>query len=106
MRMEVSTYTINLPNCSSRYAYIMLFGTETTTKAKYRARLDFSALVENNTYNLQQNGDFIQVPMNIALLQSTIDVLRNEKPIFFNWATTTKIAILSTSEEPTGDAEV
>jgi len=105
MRIEVKNYDLNLPNTSSRYAYIMLFGTETSTSRNYRVRLDFSALAETNNYNLQQNGDFVQVSMNITLLEATIDVLRNEKPVFFNWSTTTKVAILSTNEEPVGEGE-
>jgi len=106
MRIEVKNYNVNLTNTSSRYAYIMLFGSETPTSQKYRVRLDFSALAETNNYNLQQNGDSVQVPMNIALLESAIDVLRNEKPVFFNWSTATKIAILSTNEEPVGEGEI
>jgi hypothetical protein len=44
--------------------------------------------------------------MNFALLPSVTDLLRNEKPMFFNWYPTTKIATLSTSDEPVGEAEV
>jgi hypothetical protein len=84
----------------------MLFGAEVSTKANYRIRLDFSQLNENNTYALQQNGDFVQVPMNFKLLGSVIDLLRNEKPVFFNWFTQTKIGILSTSYEAVGEGEV
>jgi len=106
MRIEVKNYNLDLTNCSSRYAYIMLFGSETTTSKKYRIRLDFSALAETNTYNLQENGDFVQVPMNIALLEPVIDVLRNEKPVFFNWFAGTKVAILATGDEPVGEGEI
>jgi len=85
----------------------MLFGSsETTRSPEYRVRLDFSVLAENSTYNLQQNGDFVQVPMNITLLEPVIDLLRNEKPVFFNWSTISKIAILSTNKEPVGDGEL
>jgi hypothetical protein len=106
MRIEVKNYTLQMCNCSSPYSYIMLFGAEVSSKANYRVRLDFSSLTENNTYSLQQNGDFIQVPMNFKLLTSVTDLLRNEKPVFFNWSTQTKIGILSTSDEPVGEGEI
>jgi hypothetical protein len=103
MKIEVKTYTINLLNCTSPNSYIMMFGAEVTTKANYRIRMDFSALTENNTYSLQQIDDLVMVPMNFKLFASTVDLLRNEKPVYFNWSTQTKIGILGTSDEPIGE---
>ena len=104
MRIEIDNYSVNILNDPSGDSFIMLSGSDSPQGAMYRVRLNFTASTDN--LNLQQNGDFVEVLMNIDLLQPAIDVLRNEKPLFFSWSTISKIAILSTSKEPVGDAEV
>jgi hypothetical protein len=44
--------------------------------------------------------------MNFAVLEPTIDILRNERPVFFDWSTTSKRGLLSTGDEPVGDGEL
>jgi hypothetical protein len=40
-----------------------------------------------------------------AQFSDCVDLLRNEKPIFFQWNEATKGAFLATSPEPVGEAE-
>jgi hypothetical protein len=102
MKIQVSTYDVHILNCTSPNPYIMLFGTETTTKDSYRVRMDFTNMTENNTYALTVSADLGMVPMNFKLFASVVDMLRNELPIFFTWSTQTKIGILSTATEAVG----
>jgi len=102
----IKSYSVQITNCKSPYAYIMLFDASTGSAATFRARLDFSQLDETNSYQLTQTGNFIQVPMNFKAFASTVDLLRNEQPLTFNWYTSTKVCIIATGDEPVGEGEV
>ena len=106
MRIEIKNYSVDVPNDPSRDPYIMLLGPDASAGTEYRVRLNFAAPTEENTFSLEQNGDFVNVSMTRDRLQLVIDILRNEKPVFFNWSITSKIAILSTDKEPVGEGEV
>ena len=41
-----------------------------------------------------------------AQLGDSVDLLRNEKPVFFQWNEATKGAFLATGQEPVGENEV
>ncbi|MBN1945963.1 MAG: hypothetical protein JW797_09825 [Bradymonadales bacterium] len=103
---EVRSYSVNISNCSSPYAYIILFNGDTEQISHLRARLDFSFMEETNRYNYHEHGDTIQVPMHFRLFQSVVDILRNERPVYFNWMATTQTCLLSTREEPVGEGEM
>lgn len=97
---NIKTYTVQITNCATPYAYIMLFD-----GANYRARLNFSQLQETNNYSMSQNGNFIEVSMNYKTFPSVVDLLRNEKPLSFYWFPATKVCTISSSEEPVGEGE-
>jgi len=102
----IKTYTVQITNCASPYAYIMLFDSEIGAKSKYRVRLNFTMMQEINSYTMTQNGTFIDVTMNFKTFASVVDLLRNEKPLSFYWIPTTKVCTISSSEEPVGEGEV
>lgn len=103
---NVKAYSVKITNSADPFTYIMLFDDEHASKSRYRARLNFSQLQETATYSMTVNGTFIQVSMNYKTFASTVDLLRNEKPISFNWFPASKVCILATSEEPVGEGEV
>ena len=41
---NIKTYTVNITNCATPYAYIMVFDANQASRATYRARLNFSQL--------------------------------------------------------------
>ena len=98
---SIKTYSVKITNCAKPYAYIMLFD----QGERYRARLNFYPMEESNNYTLTQTNDFIQVELNYKTFNSIVDILRNEKPMTFNWFMTTKVCIIATGEEPVGEEE-
>ncbi len=48
---------------------------------------------------------FLKTAMNISRLDSVVDLLRNEKPIFLEWQKHLHHVYLSTSQEPVGEGE-
>jgi len=97
----VKTYRVVLTNCAAPYAYIMMPSDTSST----RARLNFYPMPSANSYSLTQNGDFVDAKLPYSAFASFVDVLRNEKPVTFNWSTTTGVCTLSTGNEPVGEEE-
>jgi len=98
---NIRNYSVKLTNCARPYAWIILFDKAN----KYRARLNFYPMQESNTYKLTQTDDFIEVELSYKTFNSIVDILRNERPITFNWFTTTQVCIIATGEEPVGEDE-
>lgn len=97
----IKTYSVNITNCARPYAWIMLFD----QGGQFRARLNFYPMQESNTYTLIQTGDFIQAELHFKTFKSTVDLLRNEGPLTFNWHTSTNVCIIATGDEPIGEEE-
>ena len=55
--------------------------------------------------NDRQSGEEITMHLRSERLKNVIDILRNESPIYFVFVDAFRIARLSTSEEPVGEAE-
>ena len=102
VQFTVKEYGVKFTNFKLPYAYIMLFDEE----ENWRVRLDFCPLAEvNTTTDVTINGDFIQLYMNIKLLDSVVDLLRNEKPLYVSTTSDGNTFILSASREPVGEEE-
>lgn len=72
---------------------------------KYRGYIDFSETIPaGNGYILHPNG-IINAFMPLSKLHLTLDLLRNEKPVYFSVNPDYKWAALKTGLEPTGDEE-
>jgi hypothetical protein len=99
----VIKYVVNIPNGSHAAPWIMLYGPEGGDKGQYFVRIDFM----NNPVDLTltQNGYALGTIMDYKHFAAVIDLLRNEKPVIFNWYPS-KICVLSTSYEPVGEGEV
>jgi hypothetical protein len=102
---NVKSYRVNITNCATPYCFIMLFNSENVMDATYSARLDFSQLQELNDYSFTQDGNSVKVAMNVKLFDSVVDILRNEKPIWFTWYTSSGVCFISTQEEAVGEGE-
>jgi hypothetical protein len=59
----------------------------------------------NETTNVSISGDFIELYMNIKLLDDTIGILRNEKPVTATVNSDYDIFILGTGKESVGEEE-
>lgn len=97
---EIKKYTVTMTNMGE-YGWIMLYDSDNINAATYRARLDF---VSSGAGTVQQSGNFISVKIHINSLERIIDVLRNEKPVYFSWYPSW--ASVYTGPEPVGEAEV
>lgn len=51
------------------------------------------------------NEPFLKTSMCIERLSSVVDLLRNEKPIYFSWQSHFHHAYISTTQEPVGEGE-
>ena len=56
-------------------------------------------------FTLYPSGKIIAF-MPLAKLQPTLDILRNEKPVYFAFNESYNWAFLKTGEEPTGEEEI
>lgn len=102
MQFTVKEYSVALTNFKLPYAYVMLFD----AGGKWRARLNFVPQPEvNETTNVSISGDFIELYMNIKLLDDVVDLLRNEKPVTATANSDYDIFILGTGKEPVGEEE-
>ena len=99
-RFEVRSYTVNTTSIGE-YAFVMLYDNPAGNASTHRARLNFKT---SGFGDVSVSGNMITVGMHINLLDNTIDLLRNEKPIYFNWYSAW--AGISTGNEPVGEEEV
>jgi hypothetical protein len=97
---EIKKYTVTITNIGE-YGWVMLYDKDHINAATYRARLDF---VSSGVGTVEQSGNFISVRIHVNFLESVIDVLRNEKPVYFNWWPSW--AGVYTGPEPVGEAEL
>ncbi len=104
MRIVVYNYTLNLYNDAEPFAHIVLYGSEENKNNHYIVRLEFSHLKDSKA-DLEQNNNFVRTSMPIELYSNVVDLLRNEKPVYYNWFTETRTGVLSTGEEPVGEGE-
>lgn len=104
-KYEVNSVAHNTEGYPGVYGYIRLYweGKQRATLWFYRdgvspiaANASFSSGGSTNYY-----GRFGQ-----AQFRDCVDLLRNEKPAFFQWNDTTKGAFLSTGQEPVGETEL
>jgi hypothetical protein len=102
VQFAVKEYSIKLTNFKLPYAYVMLFD----AASKWRVRLNFVPQPEvNELTNVSISGDFIELYMNIKLLDDVVDLLRNEKPVTATANSDYDIFILATGKEPVGEEE-
>lgn len=66
-----------------------------------------SVFLEQDNLPIPQEGlnRVVNVAYPFSWLQPTIDMLRNEKPIYFTWDDSSQTARLSTDQEPVGEEE-
>ena len=103
VEFPVKTYDVTLTNSKLPYAWIMLFDAD----GKWRARLNFSPQpVQSDYTDVVISDGFIEVAMNIKVLDDAIDLLRNEKPVTAYANSDYDIFMLSTGEEPVGEGEI
>ena len=97
---EIIKYRVVMTN-NGEYGWIMLFNSDSISAATHVARLNF---VSYDVGTIQQSGNFITVAMHINSFERTIDMLRNEKPVYFGWFSSW--AGVYTGSEPVGEAEL
>jgi len=102
---EVQYYKANLvshnaPGLTGVYAYVHL-----NWDNKSRATLWFHSDPTTLTNSVSGSGDDIRYYARFTAAQfaDSIDLLRNEKPVYFVWNDTSKGATLSTAYEPIGE---
>lgn len=102
VEFEVKEYSVQLTNFKLPYAYVMLYD----ASGNWRTRLNFVPLPEvNDVTDVDISGDYIQLYMNIELLDDVVDLLRNEKPVTVGASSDTNVFILATGKEPVGEEE-
>ena len=102
VQFTVKEYSVQLTNFKLPYAYVTLFDAD----GNWRARLNFVPLPEiNDPTNVSIRGNFIQLYMNIKLLDDVVDLLRNEKPVTASANSDYDIFLLGTGKEPVGEEE-
>jgi len=102
VQFTVKEYSVVLTNFQLPYAFVMLFD----AAGKWRARLDFIPEPEINvTTPVSISGDYIELYMNIKLLDEVVDLLRNEKPVTATASSDNMIFMLATGKEPVGEEE-
>ena len=102
VQFTVKEYSVSLTNFKLPYGYIMLFDAD----GNWRVRLNFVPQPEvNETSNVTISGDFIELYMNIKLLEDVVDLLRNEKPLTASANSDYNIFILGSGKEPVGEEE-
>jgi hypothetical protein len=78
----------------------------TDEKNKYRGYIDFiKDYTGARNYIVYDNG-IINAFMPLSKLHPTLDILRNETPVYFVVNETYNWAALQTGNEPTGDEEL
>ena len=95
----------NTPGYASIYGFIRLYWSK-----KARATL---WLYRDGTPNIPPNASFqygdgtahYYGRFGQAEFADFVDLLRNEKPVYFHWNTTSKGVMVSTTEEPVGEGE-
>lgn len=103
IQFAVKEYSVQVTNFKLPYAYIMLFDADN----RWRVRMNFIPLPEvNDVTNVSVSGDFIELYMNLKLLDDVVDLLRNEKPLTVSVNSAYDIFILGTDKEPVGEEEV
>jgi hypothetical protein len=102
---EVYLVAHNTPGYLGVYAQIDLFWQEKKRATLWYYRDDKTSVQENGSHIsggvLNYYGRFSQ-----DQFRDSIDLLRNEKPVFFSWNEETKGVRLSTSGEPVGEEEL
>ncbi len=102
VQFTIKEYSVSLSNFKQPYGWIMLFDED----GSWRARLNFVPLPNvNETTNVTIGGDFIELYMNMKLMDDVIDLLRNEKPLTATANSDNNIFILGTGNEPVGEEE-
>lgn len=102
VQFAVKEYSVQLTNFKLPYGYVMLFDVD----GNWRVRLNFVPQPEvNDTTQVTVSGDFIELYMNINLLDDVVDLLRNEKPVMATVNSDYNIFILGTGKEPVGEEE-
>jgi hypothetical protein len=98
----VHLVTLGTSGYGGLHAFVELFWA-----GKMRARLWFHSGPTTLTNSSSGSGDDVTYygRFTAAQFPDSIDLLRHEKPVYFNWNETTKGAFLSTSSEPIGEAE-
>lgn len=74
------------------------------SKGKVTLRFAKGRLAKNSS---RKSGDNVNYKVNIAAdhFSDFIDILRNEKPLYFYFNNKTKLSYITTSDEPVGEGE-
>lgn len=101
---EIKAYTVRfnggpLGSGTGVVGQIMLFGTDNHLVG----RIDFYP--PGLKLPQDKNSDHIVMAMETNMMQSVIDVLRHEKPMYIYWQVSLNNAFLGTSQEEVGEEE-
>lgn len=109
-KFEVKKYTVflvahNTPGYLNIYGYIKL-----NWQSENRATLWFyrngAGASEDNSSSVSSGVRSYSGRFDQTQLRDCVDILRNEKPVFFHWNPTSKGIFLSTEEEVVGEEEL
>src|SRR5262245_28464260 len=99
---SVHVMALNTPGFEGVRAYIKL-----SWAGKSRATLWFHASPTSNPNLSMGSGDITYYGRFMAeQLPASVDLLRNEKPVYFGWNDTSQGVDLSTTAEPVGEGEL
>ena len=99
---EVRSYSVTLSN-SNDASWIMLYDSGVVSSSTFRARLNFVA-APTRDITLSNSDTFITIYLGLRQLDSVIDIIRNEKPVYFVWFSVW--AGINTGIEPAGEGEI
>jgi hypothetical protein len=101
---EIFHVALNTPGFPDIYAFVSLYWGGQSHATLWFHRDSAVAVPPNGSFG---SGSTIKYYARFrqAQLRDAVDLLRNEKPVFFQWNDTTLGAFLATGSEPVGEAE-
>ena len=97
---EIKNYSYDIITRDDHPARLNLFDNDNKIIARVVFVKDSLPLPENRDY---EDHSFIH--FKFSALAPIIDMLRNEKPVFYHWIKKAKIGHITTSKEPVGEKE-
>ena len=101
-KTEITSYKYDFRNlASANIAFMVLMNRD--------KMVSMLAFIDNDEQELPPPSEHINGVIHLAYrfnwLSDILDMLRNEKPVYFSWSRAEQNAIIATEEEPIGEEE-
>ena len=96
---EIKSYTATVSSYPD-FGWILLLGDN-----GIKAKLEFKPMSGSTSSSLSASGSYIKSIMDVRFFDTIVDLLRNEKPLYFYWFTSSGWCAVTTGPEPVGENE-